>query len=162
LYTTTALEDWVTDFYKRLNIFTPKDINEQKIAYELRIFLRYKEENSFYINGRFRSITIDSRLTSKIQRQIFYHELCHILRHVGRQTIMPGAFRELQERDARHFSRYAAIPHHMLSFIDFDSPYVVEEMSDTFKVTPVLCIERLEQIQTKRQLVAETGIIYNR
>ncbi|MFB5166148.1 MULTISPECIES: hypothetical protein [Parageobacillus] len=30
---------------------------------------------------------------------------------------MPEAFRELQERDANHFTKYAAIPFHMLRFI---------------------------------------------
>ena len=148
-YLTTPLEDWVTDLYKQMQIFKPKDIKEEKFARYFEIFLRYKAGNAFYINGRFKSITIDSRLTTQIQRQIFFHELCHILRHAGNQSLMPSAFRELQERDARHFTRYAAIPYHMLNQIDMDSPYVIEEMSDTFKVTSELCLERLIQIQNK-------------
>ncbi|BDG47749.1 hypothetical protein PspKH34_23100 [Parageobacillus sp. KH3-4] len=63
--------------------------------------------------------------------------------------MMPEAFRELQERDANHFTKYAAIPFHMLRFIDWREPYIVEHMSNMFKVTPELCEERLTQIRNR-------------
>jgi hypothetical protein len=150
-YRTTALEDWVSNFYKRLKIYTPSDINEKKIAYNHCVYLNYREENSHYINGRFKSITVDERQDPLTQREIFFHELCHILRHAGRQSMMSAAFRELQERDSRHFTRYASIPYHMLKYLDLESPGVIEEMSGMFKVTPELCVERLLQIQSKIQ-----------
>lgn len=49
-----------------------------------------------YEIGRFKSIAIYKMLSSLIQREHFYHELCHILRHSRRQIMMPAAFRELQ------------------------------------------------------------------
>ena len=105
-----------------------------------------------YENGRFQSITVDQRLPLEVQREQFYHELCHILRHCGWQIdIMPSAFRQLQEWDARHFTRYAAIPFHMLELINFDDPNLLENMTTLFKVTPELCVERLLQIK-KREL----------
>ncbi|MFP3467941.1 ImmA/IrrE family metallo-endopeptidase, partial [Leifsonia sp. SIMBA_070] len=87
---------------------------------------------------RFKSITIDKRLPSSIQREHFYHELCHILRHAGRQIIMPAAFRELQEWDATNFTRYAALPIHMLSSIEFSHPGIIDYLSSQFGVTPEL------------------------
>jgi len=50
------------------------------------------------------------RLSKEEKREAFFHELCNILRHVGIQSMMPEAFRELQGRDANHFTKYAAIP----------------------------------------------------
>jgi Zn-dependent peptidase ImmA (M78 family) len=149
-YYTTALEDWVTRFYTRLKIFRPEDINPLIISRKLSIFLRERPFPSTHqVVGRFRCIVIDSRLSQEEKREAFFHELCHILRHVGVQSMMPEAFRELQERDANHFTKYAAIPFHMLRFIDWDESYIIEHMSNMFKVTPELCEERLTQIRNR-------------
>jgi hypothetical protein len=150
LYRTTALEDWVTNFYIRLRILHPKQINIESIAKMNDIFIHHKPLPSDHkVIGRYRGITIDTRKPKELQREIFFHELCHILRHCGVQSMMKAAFREMQERDARHFTRYAAIPYHMIRFIDLDDPYVIDQMVDNFKVTPELCLERLEQIKSR-------------
>jgi Zn-dependent peptidase ImmA (M78 family) len=151
LYKTTALEDWVSHFYKRLKILRPQQINEDYIArmYEITIN-RWKLPSKYLVNGRFRGIYIDIRKSKDKQREIFFHEFCHILRHAGCQTMMPSAFRELQEWDARHFTLYAAIPSHMLRYINFNDEYVIDQMAGLFKITPELCEERLEQIQNRR------------
>jgi predicted metallopeptidase len=149
-YYTTALEDWVTKLYTRLGIFHPTHIDIFFIAQKMNIFLREKPFPSTHqVVGRFRCITIDSRLSNEEKREAFFHELCHILRHVGVQSMMPEAFRELQERDAQNFTRYAAIPHHMLSFIDWNDLYIIEHMTNMFKVTPALCEDRLKQIRNR-------------
>jgi len=147
-YQTTALEDWVTNLYLKLNIHTPQEINEDYIAREQRIFLHRKKLSPFYqIVGRYRGITIDIREPKSNQREMFFHELCHILRHSGNQGMMNKAFRELQEWDTRHFTKYAAIPHHMISYIPLYDENVIEHMVNIFKVTPELCEERLIQIR---------------
>ncbi|MBW7651550.1 ImmA/IrrE family metallo-endopeptidase [Anoxybacillus sp. ST4] len=149
-YYTTALEDWVTNFYKRLGIFHPSHIDIEYIARRMNIFLREKPFPSTHqVFGRFRCIVVDSRLSKEEKREAFFHELCHILRHVGVQSMMPEAFRELQERDAKLFTKYAAIPYHMLDFIDWNERYIIEQMAHMFKVTPKLCEERLTQIQNR-------------
>lgn len=153
LYPTTALEDWVTDFYSRLGIMKPDQIKEETIAKRYAIYLHKKPRPAFHeIVGRYRGISVDSRVKKTIQREMFFHELCHILRHAGLQCMMPSAFRELQERDSTHFTKYAAIPHHMIKYIDINDPYVIDQMISIFKVTPELCIERLMQIQKRMKL----------
>ncbi|MGQ4668596.1 ImmA/IrrE family metallo-endopeptidase [Metabacillus halosaccharovorans] len=148
---TTALEDWVTSFYLRIGIKNPQDISESYIARRCEIYIKKDKIPSRYdVVGRFRSITIDIRKDKLMQREIFFHELCHILRHSGKQGMMPEAFRELQEWDARNFVKYAAIPTHMLKFIDLNDPLVVDQMVHLFKVTPELCTERLLQIQKRK------------
>jgi Zn-dependent peptidase ImmA (M78 family) len=147
---TTALEDWVTDFYTRKKILHPRHINIEHIARIYDVFINYWGLPSMYkVNGRFRGIYINKSKSKEQQREIFFHELCHILRHTAVQTMMPAAFRELQEWDARHFTLYAAIPAHMLQFIDFNDEYVIDQMASLFKVTPELCEERLEQIKNR-------------
>ena len=150
-YQTTALEDWVSNLYKnKLGIHTPKQIDEMTICRYYRIFLHRKNmEASYQIIGRYTGIVVDKRLPFEIQRESFFHELCHILRHSGTQSMMPEAFRELQEWDAQNFVRYATIPHHMINLIDFDDPQVIMNMSDMFKVTPELCEQRLLQIKRR-------------
>jgi hypothetical protein len=159
-YTTSALEDWVTNFYMRLKIIHPRQIKIENIARANEIFIHRKPIPGFYeVIGRYRGITIDSREPFSVQREMFFHELCHILRHSGVQSMMPAAFRELQERDARNFTRYAAIPAHMIQFIDLEDPYVIDQMVELFKITPELCEERLEQIRNRclsSKYIAET------
>jgi Zn-dependent peptidase ImmA (M78 family) len=158
-YKTTELEDWVSNMYKKIGIFTPSLINEQKISSYFEIYLKKKPmHSSFHIFGRYRDIVIDEREPLEKHREIFFHELCHILRHAGIQSMMPTAFRELQEWDAQHFTQYAAIPHHMLKYIPFQEHDVVNQMSLMFQVSPELCGMRLEQI--KRRLQTARKITY--
>jgi hypothetical protein len=161
---TTELEDWVTRFYKRLGILHPTQININEIASLFGIYIKRKERPSFhYVNGRYTEITIDVRKELDMQKEMFFHELCHVLRHYGNQLTMPKTFIELQEWDAKNFTRYAAIPHHMVKYIDLDSPYVIDQMVSLFKVTAELCEERLEQIKNRTRYniyVAESEHTY--
>lgn len=151
---TTPLEDWVTNFYKRIGIRKPEDLQIDFIAKQCNVILMRDQAESHYINlGYTKVIIVDSRLSLERQREVFFHELCHILRHEGMQGIMPVAFRDLQEWDAVNFAKYAAIPYHMLQYIRLDRD-VVADMSELFKVTPKLCKERLEQI-LNRMLIRE-------
>jgi hypothetical protein len=158
-YTTTALEDWVTNFYRQLGMVQPRQIKEDLIIRHFRIYLHRKPRPAFHeVIGNYLGITVDSREIKEIQREMFFHELCHLLRHSGIQGMMPEAFRELQEWDARRFTLCAAIPYHMLSFIDFEQDNVVAETAAIYKVTEELAEERLEQI--KRRMGLFTSRIY--
>jgi Zn-dependent peptidase ImmA (M78 family) len=152
-YRTTGLEDWVSRFYRKLGITTPNLINEERICRFLGIYMKKKPiPSSFHVIGRYQDIVIDSREPAEKHREIFFHELCHILRHSGVQTIMPASFRELQEWDAQHFTQYAAIPYHMIKYIPLNDCDVIKQMSDMFLVSPELCEERLEQIIRRNHL----------
>lgn len=121
IYKPFRLDSWVSKFYKAIGILTPQDINEKNIAKSLRIFLTYTDKRCFFSTqtGNFKLININKDIPPEKQREIFFHELCHLLRHEGYQyKMMPDAFREIQEREAGHFTRYAAVPYHMLQFLD--------------------------------------------
>nr|WP_318036012.1 ImmA/IrrE family metallo-endopeptidase [Halobacillus shinanisalinarum] len=149
-YTTTHLEDWVSDWYLKLHITIPSQLMAYTIARKYETFLHRKPVSPHYeVFGRFRAITVDSRRTKEVQREQFYHEFCHLLRHVGKQTMMPPAFRELQERDARHFTFYAALPYHMISQYDINNPNLLDQWVKDFRVTTELCRKRLQQIKER-------------
>ncbi|MGM7683755.1 ImmA/IrrE family metallo-endopeptidase [Cytobacillus sp. Hm23] len=147
-YEATLLETWVSIWYKKMNINQPTDILEETICQNNNIYFFRRPIPSYsYENGKFKSITIDSRIDASQQREQFFHELCHIIRHYGWQLqIMPPAFRELQERDAQHFTLYAAIPYHMLMSYNFKSSTIIETLVEDFKVSEQLCIERVKRI----------------
>ncbi|SEA52623.1 protein of unknown function [Thalassobacillus cyri] len=147
LYPTTYLEDWVSEWYIRNGWTNPKDLKATRIARKYRIHLIRKDMPSRYDRfGNYRAIIIDGRCSKEEQREQFYHELCHAIRHTGRQSMMPQAFRELQERDARHFTLYAALPHHMIKEYDLSDKDIISRWANDFRVTEKLCNERYEQI----------------
>ena len=166
LYTLTALEDWITKRYFRLGIKTAQDIEVSRLAYVHSIYIHYKQMPSRYdIYGRYRGIVLDARCSPEEQREQFFHELCHILRHAGHQTMMPEAFRQLQEWDANHFTMYASLPYFMVREYDFNDPYLIHDLAEDFKVTEHLAKKRMEHIERnmlhRQLLVAEQKPVYN-
>jgi Zn-dependent peptidase ImmA (M78 family) len=150
VYKPTPLESWVSTLYIRKGVIFPGDLSRANIekAFGFDYYIEYSpahcviEETPPYI-------ILDERVPHLKQREQFFHELCHLLRHIPVPSL-PQSFRELQEREARNFVKYAAIPHHMLYLIDFydiNAPYI---MSDIFKVTVDLCKERLERIKNQQ------------
>lgn len=147
-YKTTALEDYINQRYFRLRLKEPRDININRIAWFYSIYIHHREMPARYdIFGKYKAIVLDSRCTKEEQREQFFHEFCHILRHVGHQSMLPKAFRELQEWDAQLFTMYAALPYYMVREYDFEDPNIIYNLSMDFKVTEELCIRRLEQIK---------------
>ncbi|MDG5787808.1 ImmA/IrrE family metallo-endopeptidase [Evansella sp. AB-P1] len=154
IYKPTPLESWVSQRYKRMGIYNPSDLDEKRICDALGIFFKRIEKSSHSIEqGAFKLIAVNSLLTVAEQREQFYHELAHILRHSGRQSMMTSAFRELQEWDASHFTRYAAIPFHMLHQFDLNDQNIVKNLAEQFQCTPNLCHERLEKIYNNSKVV---------
>ncbi|NIK12831.1 ImmA/IrrE family metallo-endopeptidase [Alkalibacillus almallahensis] len=163
-YQTTALEDFVTNIYLRHKIMRPQDLDIDRIG---RIFYIHTNRKPmpprFDVIVRYRGIIVDSREPKSIQREQFFHELCHILRHAGHQSLMPRAFRELQEQDAQAFAMYAALPYHMLQHFDFSDPYIIGILAETFCIRQSLVYDRLNQIyrnQKSTLLTAENGLSY--
>src|SRR5690625_1410718 len=99
------------------------------------------------IYGRYKAIIFDSRSKPSEQREQFFHELCHILRHVGHQSMLPKAFRALQEWDANNFTMYAALPYFMVKQYDLKDPHLLHHLATDFKVSEDLCKKRIESIK---------------
>jgi Zn-dependent peptidase ImmA (M78 family) len=149
-YTQTYLEDFISNLYKSLGIFKPHQISEEDIAAKLGIMFFRDNGPAFHTRVcGIDAIYVNARDSPKKQREQFFHELCHVLRHVGDQSIIPLSFRELQEIDARRFTRCAAIPFEMVKDWDLWNENIIQKASDTFGVTEELCKERLLQIRNR-------------
>ncbi|ELK45107.1 ImmA/IrrE family metallo-endopeptidase [Halobacillus sp. BAB-2008] len=149
-YTTTILEDLITRWYKKHKFIEPNDLNVYSIGNESQIFVTSKPTQASYMKvGKFQEIVMDSRLPYIQQREQFFHELCHAVRHAGRQSIMPYSFYELQERDAKHFTLYASLPTHMINEYNIANPSIVEQLSRDFAIPKKVCLERIEKIKSR-------------
>lgn len=150
-YCSTHLEDWITDMYQEIGIKTPDDITEERIANKLGIyFLRTNRPSHHICVSGLHAIYVDSRLSLQEQREHFFHELCHVLRHYGSQFRMPLPLKEWQEYDAARFVKCATIPYQMVLSWDLDDPYIISYAAETFKVTKELSESRLIQIRSRK------------
>jgi Zn-dependent peptidase ImmA (M78 family) len=102
----------------------------------------------------YRFIFLNAYLRPEQKREAFFHELCHPLKHVGRQDsgVLPPAFVELQEMQAGVFQLYAAMPYYMLEEFknDYYSQTSLEKgLAEEFCIPESLVRKRLIQIQNR-------------
>lgn len=165
-YNLTRMEKWITNEYLIYDIHSPDDIDIEKLSiiYDVTVW-KFPMGARYDIFNNKKFIVIDSRSSPEIQREQFFHELCHVLFHVGHQSIMHEPFRQLLEWEANNFVMYAALPYHMIKQYELTNEFLVHELAVEFKVTKSLCQKRLEQIknriQNNSQLVAEQTYLYN-
>ena len=137
----------ISNYYKSIGILEPYQIDLQAISDGLSINLTYTTKKTFaFESGRFRMINVDASLPEHLKREHYFHELCHVLRHYGSQLFLASAFIQLQEYDAVRFTRYAAIPYHMIKLFDLHDPFVIKRMAQAFCVSEQVVSDRLEGI----------------
>lgn len=165
-YSLTRMEKWITEEYLKYNIHSPGDINIEKIADIYNVIVwKYPMEARYDIFDNRKFIVINSQSSPEIQREQFFHELCHVLFHVGHQSNMNEPFRELLEWEADNFVLYALLPYFMIKQYDLTDEYIIHDLSNDFCVTPLLCQKRLSQIKNRIQnnamLASEKHLKYN-
>lgn len=155
LYKMTPLEEWITEKYLSHSICTPEDMDIHRIvdAFGGEVaYLRTRSHARWEDDGTNEfMIYLDSRVDEATARSEFFHELCHPLRHVGDQKMLPKAFRDLQETQASLFQQYAAIPFFMLQ--DLTLPVYENEipfyLAHVFNIPVVLAKRRFNQIKSR-------------
>lgn len=82
---------------------------------------------------------------------IFFHELCHVIRHSGDQRWMPSLFKEAQEYDADRFALYSALPFFILKSITLPERKgeSIGYIAHTFRVPLYFAKKRFEQIEER-------------
>lgn len=151
-YSLTPFEQWTEQLWRQAGIREVGQLTIDEVAMRLGVWVHYMSETSQALEYMgMRSILVDKRLSEREQWEAFLHELCHVLRHAGNQTLMPRSFCEGQEAEANRFVLYAAIPAFMLA--GSKMPDRLDEaaawMAERFGVTPRLALRRLEQIQRR-------------
>ncbi|AWG44183.1 hypothetical protein BEH_11550 [Priestia filamentosa] len=147
-YVPTHLEEWISKEYIKRQILTPEDLTIDNIAecFHLDVIIRDGRVYSVEIDGEFVIFLRDEENPQR-QKEKFFHELCHILIHSGRQTNMPLLLRELQENQAENFVKYASLPYHMLSYIKEDDVYYTSEL---FNISVNICRDRMFSVQARK------------
>lgn len=134
-YRTCQLEEWINDSYLKDGIYSPEDMDLQRIARIFGADLMYYLGPSFadWREGGYSAIFLDRSMSREETRAVFFHELCHPVRHVGHQAELPRLFAELQEIQAGLFQLYAAMPIYMIE-------RYAEQMEET-NMSPLLAYE---------------------
>ncbi|QGQ95812.1 ImmA/IrrE family metallo-endopeptidase [Paenibacillus psychroresistens] len=151
LYKPTDLEQWITLQYQQNGIHYASDLDIEKIA---SIFnttvMTSKGPSHVQWDDEFCVIFINGYHREETKREMFFHELCHPIRHEGNQNKMPTSFIELQEIQASIFQLYAAMPAYMLEeFKNIQGPVHTKVLAEEFRLSEQFIIRRLEQINQR-------------
>lgn len=149
-YTTTPLEDSIQKLYWKIGIKEPKHPIED-IATRIGISIYY-QKIPLSTEG---VIFIDPSLSVEQQREVFTHELGHVLHHVGVQLSMPEDFRHMQEAKAQNFALHFAVPTFMLLKLNIPKyrNQAINLIAETFGVTYYFADERL--LHYERQITSK-------
>lgn len=84
------------------------------------------------------------------KREIFFHELCHPLRHCGSQENMySDEFLMMQEIQAEQFQLYASMPFFMICKYCHYNDHLASTLASEFHVSQKLVECRLQQIESR-------------
>jgi Zn-dependent peptidase ImmA (M78 family) len=175
LYKPTDLEQWICTQYQENGIHYASDLDIEHVADIFNIDIRTYSGPSFaqWEEDEYSLMFINGYLSEEQRREVFFHELCHPLRHTGCQDSrnMPAAFKELQEIQAARFQMYASMPFYMLEEfkeIQHQSSFI-KLLSEAF-VLPVKFVQqriaqmmgRMHQERKDRNLRAKLSPAINR
>ncbi|MCO7125157.1 ImmA/IrrE family metallo-endopeptidase [Sporolactobacillus shoreicorticis] len=124
--------------------FHTEDLELKKIAIAFRIEYScwHGQPYAYRLSENSAAYIIENKQVAEYeQREHFFHELGHIVRHCGDQCDMPELFLQMQEAEARQFALYAAIPYHM---IDFNRTHSLKSIMQEFHFTLNLAYTRID------------------
>ncbi|WP_069510873.1 ImmA/IrrE family metallo-endopeptidase [Lysinibacillus sp. FSL M8-0337] len=152
------LDDFIKQFYIKMDILKPKQINFFKIADCLDIKIHYWDESSqaaFLKNSNF--IFLNEHLSFQQQWQDFCHELAHVLFHTGHQGRMAHTWIEYQENKANNFMYHACIPSFMLDELNlyYNNSITAIQIQELFNVEYDFAVKRLTQYISNKRVYAE-------
>lgn len=149
-YQETHLEQWINSKYRSSGLLDAEQHDIERIAEAFDIELVYAACPSFSDNEE-RVIFLNKHMDDAKARVIFFHELCHVLRHSGDQRYMPSLFKHAQESEADHFVLYAAVPFYMFEKLPIPDHRgeAIPYLADAFHIPLDLAEQRLDQIQRR-------------
>lgn len=142
------MEDFVQEFYTKMGIFEPHQLNYERISSELGVKLFFWHEPSQALFLKERSyIFLNARLSKEQKWQDFCHELGHVLLHCGNQRRLPTDFIKYQEAKANLFMYHACMPSFMLDQLNINdyASETINQVANLFCVEDSFAAKRLEQ-----------------
>ncbi|WP_163538269.1 ImmA/IrrE family metallo-endopeptidase [Gracilibacillus sp. YIM 98692] len=154
-YQKTELEIWLENLYLKHDIISPSDLAIDNVAKKLNMNIAYMEgarEVALW-DEEDAIIFLNPNKPTETMRKIFFHELCHPLRHHGDQERFVDSFITLQERQANQFVLYAAMPFYMIKQLDLPQSehHLSSLLAFTFHVPLRLAQKRVDQIKRRIQ-----------
>src|SRR5699024_576158 len=97
-------------------------------------------------------IYLDPAIPRKKRKEVFSHELEHILFHSGVQLFMTESFRRMQEWQANNFALHFAVPTFMLrELVLRERNQAIDTIATTFHVTHNFAAKRLNHYEKQIQ-----------
>ncbi|GGH28624.1 ImmA/IrrE family metallo-endopeptidase [Paenibacillus segetis] len=149
-YKESHLEQWINTKFLSHGIMNTTDHDIERIAEAFNVELVYDICPSFSDNED-GVIFLNKHADDVTARVIFFHELCHVLRHAGDQRNMSSLFKEAQELEADQFVLYAAMPFYLVAKLHVPDQRneAIPYLADQFHVPLHLAEQRLDQIQRR-------------
>lgn len=152
LYQPTETELWLSDLYQAFGIHYSHELDLDTVCMIWGIDIVYYSGKPFTQWDEAGAVVMLNELaTPEENRSIFYHELCHIVKHVGSQDELPQMFVELQEMQAAKFQLVAAMPYYLLP--EPAATVTWHEyaglLASEFSVTCELAYRRAQQIESR-------------
>jgi Zn-dependent peptidase ImmA (M78 family) len=152
-YFKTSLELSVDKLYKEKGIHTPADLSIEEVANQFNFGLQYLPSAPSRViwDEELAVIFLNPNYSLANIREVFFHEICHPLRHCGDQENMPISYRDMQEEQANNFKFYAAMPFYMIKQMDIPSyeQDFIAMLSYVFDVPLSFAKKRVEQIKRR-------------
>ncbi|MFD1266290.1 ImmA/IrrE family metallo-endopeptidase [Paenibacillus motobuensis] len=144
------MEQWISTEYMSHGIMVPDQLDIDNIAEAFGVELIYEACPSFSDNED-KVIFLNKQTQELSARLIFFHELCHVMRHAGDQRRMPLLFKSAQETEAEQFVLYAAMPFYMMTRLNIPDQHceAIPFIAEQFQVTLELAERRLDQVQRR-------------
>jgi Zn-dependent peptidase ImmA (M78 family) len=148
LYYKVPLELSIEQIYKEKGITSPEDLTIENVAAKLNISVVYIPPCRAIWDEEQSAIFLDPNYSKVELREVFFHELCHPLRHYGNQESMNYDFKAYQEAQANQFKYYAAMPFSIIETLDipkYEKDFVAM-LAYIFDVPVPMALFRVEQI----------------
>jgi Zn-dependent peptidase ImmA (M78 family) len=152
-YKPCRLEQIVIDTYNELGIIYPSEIDIRTLANHVGLRILELDVRSKMLGS---TIVLDSRLSRQEQREDFFHEFTHAIRHTGNQLVTHELLIELQESEAKRMPFYWLVPTFMLSYFDLSCPlpYLIPYLAEAFEVTESFMEKRLNLLKSRLDMLA--------
>jgi len=148
LYRPTLLETKIEKYYKDFGILTPLDLTIGNVAHAFGVDVEYYDGKPFADWIGTRGIVVLNEKDEFVdQRADFFHEVAHIVLHVGDQKKLNSLFVELQEAQSLRFQQYASMPFFMITDFAYNSyNSLVHTLSESFALPLQFVQQRVNQI----------------
>lgn len=152
LYKPSDLEVWISEKYRANRIYSTGDLTIENVAsiFDIEISLYDGPTFAQWEEDGYSFMFFNKYMSEEMRRTMFFHELCHPLRHVGiqDQRLMPQPFQRLQEAQASQFQLFSAMPAYMLEEFTptYDWSNYIRTLAEAFKLPINFVEQRVQQI----------------